>query len=289
MIGDLKTEVVSAVRYASQIYAVPTARARLIPEFLIIGAERAGTTSLYRYLVQHPQVMPLTLGRKGAHYFDTNFEKGVRWYRSHFPSALAAGARARRAGTDRVVTGEGCPYYLFHPLVPQRAHALLPDARLILMLRAPVSRAYSHYQHEVARGFEHLPFEEAIDAEPERLAGEEERLRRDPGYQSFSHQHHSYLARGRYVEQIRRWQAYYPSECMLVIDSTTFFSFPDAGFREVSRFLGLEELSLPGYGRMNARSYGEMPSQMRERLRDHFTEPNRQLERYLGRSFPWAS
>src|SRR5687767_9924905 len=130
----VKTGVVSALRRASRLYAVPTAGLRLMPAFLIIGAERAGTTSLYRYLVEHPQVMPLTLRRKGAHYFDTNFDKGIRWYRGHFPSELAARSRSRRTGGVRVITGEACPYYAFHPLVPGRARALLPDARIILML-----------------------------------------------------------------------------------------------------------------------------------------------------------
>jgi hypothetical protein len=289
MMGDLKAGAVSALRNVSQLYALPTAGARSMPGFLIIGAERAGTTSLYRYLVNHPQVMPLTLGRKGAHYFDTNYDKGARWYRSHFPFELAVRARARRVGSDRVLTGEGCPYYVFHPLVPERVRALLPEVRLILMLRDPVSRAYSQYQHEVARGYEHLSFGQAIDAEPGRLSGQEERLRRDPGYYSFSHQHHSYLSRGRYVEQIPRWHALFPSDQMLVVDSTEFFANPDESFRQILRFLGLEERSQREYPRLNARSYGDMPTPLRERLRDHFLEPNRQLERYLGRSFAWSS
>jgi hypothetical protein len=287
--GSFRAGAVSAVRTVAQLYALPTAGARPLPSFLIIGAERAGTTSLYRYLVQHPQVMSATLHRKGAYYFATNFDKGVRWYRAHFPTELAMRARARRAGVERVVTGEACPYYIFHPLVPERVHALLPDARLILMLRDPVSRAYSHYQQEIVRGFEHLSFEEAIEAEPKRLAGQEERMRRDPGYYSFSHQHHAYLARGRYLEQIQRWHASFAPDRLLVIDSAAFFADPDDGFSEVLRFLELSEASLTVYPQLNARSYGQIDPKTRERLRDHFMEPNRRLEEYLGRSFSWGT
>jgi hypothetical protein len=279
--------VLTAVRTGARLYTVPTANARLLPDFLIIGAERAGTTSLYRYLGRHPQVMGVTLRRKGAHYFDTNFNRSFRWYRSHFPSDRAARARAARIGTERVVTGEACPYYVFHPLVPERVRALLPEVRLILMLRDPVSRAYSHHLHEVARGFEHLSFEDAIDAEAERLKGEEERICREPEYNSFNHQHYSYLARGRYLEQIERWRALFPAEQMHIVDSRTFFAEPDAGYREVLRFLGLAERSLAEYPQLNARSHGRLPPEARERLSERFAEPNRRLEEYLGRTFSW--
>lgn len=287
--GKIRAGAVSAVRSVAQVYALPTAGVRPLPSFLVIGAERAGTTSLYRYLVQHPQIMSATLHRKGAYYFATNFDKGVRWYRAHFPTELAMRARARRANVDRVISGEACPYYIFHPLVPERVHGLLPDSRFILMLRDPVSRAYSHYQQETVRGSEHLSFEDAIKAEPERLAGEEERMLQEPGYYSFNHQHHTYLARGHYLEQIQRWHASFPPDRLLIIDSAALFKDPDTGFSEVLRFLGLPEVSLTVYPQLNARSYGRMAPETRERLREHFAEPNRRLEEYLGRSFSWGS
>ena len=287
--GDdsVKRRAVSAVRSAAHVYEMSTANARRLPSFLIIGAERAGTTSLYRYLGRHPQVMTVTLRRKGAHYFDTNFGKGIRWYRSHFPTEWTVHRRARHVG--RVVTGEACPYYVFHPLVSERVRSLLPDARLILMLRDPVSRAYSQFRHELARGFEHLPFEDALDAEPERLAGEDERMRSDPTYVSFPHQHFSYLSRGRYLEQVTRWHALFPAEQLLIVDSAAFFADPDKGFREVERFLGITEISLREYPRLNARSGAEMAPATLERLREHFAGPNRRLEEYLGRAFPWGT
>ena len=105
---------------------------------------------------------------------------------------------SKRAGQE-TLTGEGSPYYLFHPAVPSRVATTIPNARLIAILRDPISRAYSQYHHELARGFETLPFLDALKSEEERLAGEAERLCADPSYRSFSHQHHSYVARGIYV------------------------------------------------------------------------------------------
>ncbi|MDP8910954.1 MAG: sulfotransferase domain-containing protein [Actinomycetota bacterium] len=257
-----------------------TARLRVLPDFLIIGAQRAGTTSLYKYLEAHPSVAPPLLG-KGAHFFDTNFGKGEAWYRSHFPTRLHMHS-ARNA-----VTGEGSPYYLFHPHAPARVARLLPDVKLIALLRDPVSRAHSHYWHEVARGFEHLSFEQAIESEPQRLSGEVERMRADPAYTSFSHQHYSYLARGHYLEQLDRWYALFPSEQILVLSSEDFFSRPDESFRAVLRFLGLPEGSLRSYAKFNPREYRELSKDTEQRLVERFAEPNERLYEFLGVDFGW--
>jgi hypothetical protein len=275
-----------AAKKASRLYTVPTIPMRRLPDFLIIGTQRGGTTSLYRYLEKHPSVLPTVLN-KGVHYFDTNFDKGPTWYRSHFPTSVAKAFRRRRAGGGPVITGEGSPYYAFHPLAPQRIAELLPDGRFILMLRDPISRAHSHYQHEVARGFEELSFEGALEREEERLQGEEERMVADPSYFSFAHQHHSYVARGLYLAQIQRWHSVLPREQLLILDSSDFFSNADATYRDVLRFLGLAERSLPTYEKMNAHSYNRMSPRALAFLRGRLTEPNRALFDYLGCTFPW--
>lgn len=271
----------------SRLVTVPTASFRPLPDFLIIGAQRCGTTSLYRYLCAHPGVVPAVLN-KGIHYFDTDWGQSLRWYRSHFPTAGYRRWRARQGGVDRVITGEGSPYYVFHPLGPERIASVLPDARFVLVLRDPVSRAYSHYNHEVARGFEDLGFDDALEAEEGRLAGEEARMRDDPTYRSFHHQHHSYIARGMYADQIRRWNAIFRPEQLLVLDSAAFFADPDAAYRSVLRFLGLEERSLADYRQLNAHRYEPMSDRARDLLTERFAEPNRQLVRDLGPRFAWA-
>ncbi len=128
------------------------------------------------------------------------------------------------------------------------------------MLRDPVSRAHSHYQHEVARGFEELAFEDALRAEEGRVVGEEDRMRSDPAYNSFEHQHHSYISRGMYLEQVRRWHALFPPDHLLILDSAEFFSEPDRELRRVQEFLGLTQMSLTSYRKMNAHSYDGMSS-----------------------------
>jgi hypothetical protein len=277
----------AAKRAIETMVTRPTSGARLLPDFLIIGAQRCGTTSLYRYLAQHPAVGPVVI-TKGAHYFSTNYEKGVDWYRSFFPTRWRAAYVRRRSGTD-MVTGEASPYYVFHPLAPERVAATLPDVKLVLMVRDPVGRAYSHHRHMIDRGLETLSFEDALDAEPRRLAGQQERIVREPGYLSFDHQHHSYLARGRYIEQLERWDRFFPRERILVVRSEDFFTAPADVYASVLAFLGLPVWTPAAFPAHNAGSYDEMRTATRDRLREHFAEPNQRLAARLGRDLGWSS
>jgi hypothetical protein len=276
-----------AARWSAQAYARPTAGLRLLPDYLIIGAQRAGTTSLHRYLVQHPGVRT-TLRTKGVHFFDTGYGRGMSWYASRFPTRLTAWSVARRHGVE-LRTGEASPYYLFHPHVPARVAEHLPQVKLIALLRDPVGRAYSHYQHEVARGFETLSFEEAIEAEPARLAAETERMLAEPLYNSFAHQHHSYLARGRYHEQLERWRALFDDRQLLVLSSERFFSDPERTFAQVLDFLELPAFTPDGFEKHNGYDYRRMGDEIHARLAEHYREPNRRLYASLGDDLGWTA
>src|SRR4051794_20653441 len=181
-ISELTATARSVLRRAHDVQRYVTSPARVMPTFLIIGGQRCGSTSLFSYLARHPAV-----GRsrgKEVHFFTLEYERGLAWYRSHFPTRLTVASTRRRLGVD-MIAGEATPYYLFHPLAPYRVQAVLPEARLIAVLRDPVDRAYSHYQHEVALGVETLGFAEAVEAESDRLDGEEDRIEQDPRYVSF--------------------------------------------------------------------------------------------------------
>ncbi len=253
----------------------PSASRRQLPSFLIIGSAKGGTTSLHEYLGEHPAVSPpLT---KEIHYFDFNYGRGEGWYRAHFDPA-------RRA---EEISGESTPYYLFHPAVPERVARDLPGAKLIAILRNPIDRAFSQHNHERASGYEQLSFEQAIAAEPARLAGEEERLLDEPDYRSFAHQHHSYLARGRYAEQLERWFRHCERERLLVLSAEELFEDPAAVLTATQRFLGLEA-DLPADLRpRNARSYAPISDEARARLRAEFEPYNRHLYELVERDFGW--
>jgi hypothetical protein len=257
-------------------YGRATSFARPLPGFLILGAQKAGTTALYAYLRWHPQITGPSW--KEVSYFDRHYGRGRRWYRGHFP------VRSR----GRLV-GEASPGYLFHPLAPERVAATVPGAKLIALLRDPVDRALSHYHHEVALGREPLSFEDALDAETERTRGEAERLAREPGYWSPAWWDHTYLARGRYAEQLERWLAVFPREQLLVLASEELAAEPGAVYARVLEFLGAPRHELESYPRVYEQAYAEMRADTRRRLVDYFAEPNQRLYELLGRDFGWQA
>ena len=278
-ITSLVEQVKRPLRRARAGYRLWTAPLRGLPSALIIGAQRSGTTSLFNYLVQHPDVLA-PLGKE-IHYFDVHYARGPRWYRGRFPFAH----RLRRGA----LTLDASPYYLVHPLAPGRAVELLPDVKLIALLRNPVDRAFSHYQHAVRDGRESLAFAEAIAKEPERLAGEEERLRVEPGYYSYHHRHYSYMHRGRYVEQLRRWAEEFPRSQMLVLQSERLFREPAAVTAAVHRFLGLRPHRLERYEPFLRGGYrGGIAPELRAALVRRFESCNRELYQWLGEEFDWA-
>ena len=276
-----------------------TRRARLLPYFLIIGAQRAGTTTLFTYLRQHPDIEPprradpTIAWPKELHFFDENYWRGTDWYRAFFPLAIAR--RTARLRGHELICGEATPYYLFHPAVPERVAATLPDVRLIVLLRNPVERAYSHYQHMRNTARENLSFEEAIEAEPDRLAGLEEVLAQErlpitSGGQRphHNHRHRAYVSRGLYADQLERWFAYFPREQFLVLRSEDFLARPAEGFAEVFAFLGVRPWRIAHYRARNIGSYAPISPDLRVRLEERFAEPNARLAEVLGQDFGWA-
>lgn len=252
-----------------------TARRRPLPDFLVIGAQKAGTTALYAYLRWHPGIAGPSW--KEVSFFDRHWWRGEAWYRGQFP--LRAGER---------LVGEASPSYLFHPLAPERARSLVPGAKLVALLRDPVDRAYSQYQHEVALGREALSFEDALAAEDERLVGEVERLIADPRAFSRAWWDHTYTARGRYAEQLERWLEAFPSEQLLVVRTEDLGERPAETYASILAFLGAAPHQLPDYPRVFDRDYEPMRAETRAALAATFAEPNRRLEALLGRELGWS-
>lgn len=281
---------VSAVRAGARAYGEMTARFRPLPDFLVIGAKKGGTTSLANWLAAHPDVLPMFprwQRRKSPHYFDINYHRGLRWYRSHFPSSGRRAYHERRYGaTSRV--GESSPYYLFHPWAAERIQETIPNAKLVAVLRDPVSRAYSHYWDRVATGFEPLgSFEEAIDAEEGRMAGVSLDSLRDPGAYSHHHDNHTYLARGLYAEQLERYFALFSRDQMLVLSANALFERPAREFERIERFLGLR--SVPArLDPVNVRSgKPRLDPATAERLRAFYAAHNEALYELLGEDLNW--
>jgi Sulfotransferase domain len=273
LVPALPRPVRRMLRGAYRATGLATAGVRPLPDFLILGAQKAGTTALYAYLRWHPDITGPSF--KEVSFFDRHYAHGERWYRGHFP--------VRR----RALVGEASPSYLFHPQAPERVARMLPNARLIVLLRDPAERAFSHYQHEVALGREPLSFEDAIDQEDERMRGELERMLSDPSYFSHAWWNYTYVARGRYAEQLERWFASFPQEQLLVLLTDELAADTAGTYRRVLGFLGAEAQDLDSYPRIFDRDYADMDPATRARLDELFAEPNRRLAALLGRDLPW--
>ena len=263
-------------------YRRATSRSRALPDFLIIGAQKAGTSSLYSYLGQHPQLIPSHV--KEVHYFDgglnpniDNFEKGEAWYRANFPfrNQMSAGTKSFEAS----------PLYIFNPLAPKRIFDLVPEVKLILMLRNPTERAISQYFHEKRWGNESLPIEEALRQEENRLAP----VIDSNDYKNHAFIHHSYKSRGLYKQQIERFLNHFPLEQLLILGSEEFFAQPDSSLKRVFEFVGVD----PGFQvndlvpRNVAKNKGNVSSDVYEQLDDYFLPHNQALYELIGKNYGW--
>ncbi len=235
-----------------------TAGSRVLPDFLIIGAQRSGTSTLYQHIARHPCVGRAF--RKEVHYFDRNYARGLDWYRAQFPMR------------GKFVTGEASPSYLFSPEVPARVAAILPEVKLIAILRNPVDRAYSAYQRWVRKGREVRSFAEAMDGT-----------------------HPPYAARGHYAEQLEMWLKHFHRERLLVLSAETFFKETLPSLNHICAFLGI-----PPYDRLSSNAlrwvqqkysydrYSGMDVALRLKWAEYYRPHNERLYRLVGEDFGWS-
>lgn len=266
-----------------------TVGVRALPDFLVIGTKRGGTTSMIKYLRKHPAVLPMWPGVENAKktfYFDENYHRGDKWYRSHFPSDFQRRRTQKRVGA-RPLTGEAAPYYMFHPLVLDRVVETFVQVKVIVLLRNPVDRIWSHYHERVNAGTENLSFREALDAEDERLQGEAERITAEGDYYSERHDFCSYLARGRYLEHLEPWLDRFFPQQLHIVRSEDLYARPQEVLPEVHRFLGLPEVPPPAKHRFNYVPASTIETDTREWLADYYAPHVAELEQRLDRSFAW--
>lgn len=254
---------------------VVSGRRRPHPSFIIAGGMRCGTTSLHATLARHPQLCASY--HKEVHYFDLHHRLGAGWYARQFPKP-----RRLPDGSDTRAF-ESSPYYMFDPRVPERMREMLPEVRILFLLRDPVERAISHYRKNIRDGREHLAFGDAIDAEDDRLAGEEERLIADPHYVSEVHRYASYKARGRYADLIARFQPLFPAGQILAVDAGRLFAEPSTVVAEICRFLGIDPWQPEQFAAANvSRQDYVVEESVRRRLEEVFEPHEHALERMLG-------
>ena len=268
----------NAYRFMVVLFRYPLARFRALPNFIIIGVQKGGTSTLFELLKEHPRIQTSVF--KEVHYYDFQYQRGKKWYRSFFPV---------RSKDKDMLYGEASPYYFFHPLVPERIYKDNPNIKLILLLRDPADRAYSHYQMERRKGREKLKsFEEAISKERERVQRGSEIIA--DGKKAYDHNHHvySYLARGRYDEQLKRWLQYFKREQLLILKSEDFFASPHDCLERVYKFLNIPVVFPKDLQVRNQGTYNPVETETMKHLRDYYKPHNEELSQFLGENFRWS-
>jgi len=274
----------SVAQSLNKLLYTTTGSAHVLPDFLIIGAARSGTTSLYQYLAQHPSVIP-GVGKE-IYFFDKKFDKGINWYKSFFPTKLSK-SRLENKQNRKCLTGEATPRYLHYPHVPKRVFNLIPNVKLIVLLRNPIDRAYSHYQMEVSSGNEELSFEDAIEQEEKRILDDMRKMENDENFYSVYFYRKAYLTRGIYVDQLKRWFKFFSKEQFLILKSEDLYSNPSKIYQQALDFLGLQKYELDSFKAHRMRKYSSIREKTREKLTEYFRPHNEQLYQLLDRNFDW--
>jgi len=256
----------------------------ILPNFLIIGAARAGSTSLYEGLIKHPNIFSSKI--KEVYFFDINFRRGSNWYKRFFPSKWKK-FQINKIQKKEFLTGEATPHYISYLHAPKRVFNLIPNVKLIVILRNPVERAYSQYQSRVAAGNEPLSFVDAIKEESNRLDDELKKMNENEDYIHNNFFRYSYLHHGIYVDGLKNWMNIFPKEQFLIINANEFYQNPKNVFLSAHKFLDIPRYDSNDYTHYNLGKYKEMDVKIKKELQDFFKPHNEELYKFLGRDFEW--
>lgn len=237
------------------------------PDFLLIGATKCGTTSLFNYLSQHPRI--LAPHKKEINFFNFNYSNGLSWYLAHFPAIT---------DQEQYLTGEGSPLYLYHEQVAERIKELFPEIKLIVMLRNPVNRTISEYYHAANHGLEQRSLAEIITQESALLATKS----RSQVLKKFG-----YLTNSIYGDRIIHWQTNFPEQNLLIVDSEVFFYQTEKIMPQIWQFLDLPAIAPPQHIRYNIGSYPPVEQAIIKQLQEFFQPYNQELSDHLNRKFSW--
>ena len=274
-----------------------TAKLRMLPDFIIIGGAKCGTTSLFSYILNHPQVNSPTL--KEISFFEHVSKTNKNWYRSHFP--------LKKSG---IITGEATPAYLVHPFAPERISNFIPNVKLIILLRNPIDRAYSAFNYMVNLGAQITDdFEYVIEQELKRIKILEESPINEINEKNFDYTlTFSYLRHGIYVNYIKNWLKFFPKNQIHIIHTQELNKNTDKILSDVFTFLNLPNHEInfnksnqnirkifvqggkefDSGKKMNVQHYEKMDEKLQKKLKKFYEPYNEELFNLLGKRFDWS-
>ena len=254
-----------------------TAKSRVLPDFLIIGAVRSGTTSLYYDICQHPSVKKAAYDEIG--FFDDNYHLGEDWYRSLFPTKKKM--QEVKQNTGNAITGEDTPFYIWNEIACKRIAEVLPNVKLIAILRNPVDRAYSNYFLGVRHSNETKNFDHAIMKDIEFLDSKIKMEFKNSDYKK------SYVAKGFYAKQLKKWFEHFEKKQIFITTTEELDNNPNIVLEQIFKFLELPNFSIKEIKRHKKSKYPKMNENVRKKLLNYFEPYNEELFELINQRFDW--
>jgi len=272
------------VTFVYMKYCGATGFLHVKPDFYIIGFAKCGTTSLFEYLISHPNIHPPK--GKEIDFFDRLYSRGINWYKVGFPFTIQKFIE-KVFFRKKFLTGEATPRYIEHPHAINRIKQTTPNAKFIILLRNPIDRAFSQHNMNVKNDYEINNFNDALKEEPRRISNRIEKMTNDITYYSWNYDLYAYLEHGLYVDKIKRWMEVFPKEQFLIIQSEEFFKNPSKTYNDVLKFLGLPSHDLKTYEPIRKQKKSILKKQTQQKLQNYFKPHNEKLYNFLGKKFDW--
>jgi len=250
----------------------------MLPKFIIIGTVRSGSTSLYYNICEHPNILPASYDEIG--FFDTNYELGLNWYKSMFPTINKKDSRKNKI----CFTGEDTPFYFWSEDAANRIKNDLPGIKLITILRNPIDRAYSNYHLGVAGGTEKMSFEEAIDLEINNLEQTEINAN---NLKKLCSERRSYIIKSIYHEQMKIWKKRFSKNDLMIVSTEDMSEKTSETLNQIFKFLGTEQFDIKKSKKEKSRNYLKMNQNTRDKLIEFFKPHNDQLYNMIEKKFQW--
>lgn len=251
---------------------------RQLPKFLLVGIQKGGSSSLYKYICAHPEVKRAFV--KEPNYFLRWYhEKTWNWYRAQFPLK-----------SSKYITGEATPNYMINPHLPQRIHQHLPDVKIIMVLREPLARAISHYHHSVKYGWESRDLKTALTSDSELCEDEYKKIAQDPDYYSHDYIKHAYLHKGLYSLHLKPWITQFGLENLLIIETGQLQNQATEVYKKLTDFLEIKSWVPDEFKHHNTGNSTKPKLDFDvEQLKDYFETSNTELQKLLGDPFGWKN
>ena len=258
-----------------------TGSIRVLPDFLVIGAKRCGTTSLFYHLPEHPCISKSPHDNMG--FFNDNFHLGVNWYKSFFPTIFTRNKIKSEFGN--FLAFDVTTTYMEEESTANNVYQIKPNMKIIVILRNPVDRAYSQYHLNLREKAEKRSFEDAMEENMNELNKEShERYEIKP---KFSVEENNYLKKGLYAQQLRHWLNIFPMESMLILSTEEFESNQQVIYNKIFEFLNISQFEVKNTEKMEKGSYPQMKSETRSLLLDYFRSHNNELFKLINKKFDW--